>query len=214
MQFGTGPLARLIRRWRLDHNPLRRACDRTETVLLGALLAAFLAIAPFAANAAGSWAYATSAREAQTQRATIRQVPATLMEGPGQEISYPGGGYEPADVDARWRAPDGQVRTGVLVSPLGATAGSTVPVWVDRAGHLANPPLARTQLVYRAQLAEGTAVGAIIIALIVACWLAHRVLHYRRMAAWDSDWLATAPQWHPRMLGAARMVAPLSPVTH
>jgi hypothetical protein len=46
MRFGTCRLARLIRGRRLDRNPLRRGSDRAETVALGALLAAFLTIAP------------------------------------------------------------------------------------------------------------------------------------------------------------------------
>lgn len=197
MRFGTGRLARVIRRWRLDHNPLRRGSDRAETVLLGALIAGFLGIVPFAAHAAGNWAYAASAREARAQRAVLRQVPATLLQTPAHVTSYPGGGYAPVGVDASWRAPDGQVRTGVLVPPPRAAAGSTVPVWVGLAGRLAAPPLRRAQAVTRAHLAEGAAIGALAVALIVACWLARRVLDYCRMAAWDADWLATAPQWRP-----------------
>ena len=54
MRFRTSWLARLLRGRRLDRNPLRRGSDRVETVVLGALLAAFLAAAPFAAHAAGA----------------------------------------------------------------------------------------------------------------------------------------------------------------
>ena len=75
----TSWLARLLRGRRLDRNPLRRGSDRAETVVLGALLAAFLAAAPFAAHAAGSWAHASAVREAQAQRASLRQVTATLL---------------------------------------------------------------------------------------------------------------------------------------
>ena len=39
-------LARLMRGWRLDRNPLRRRSDRAETAVLGVLLAAFLAGRP------------------------------------------------------------------------------------------------------------------------------------------------------------------------
>jgi hypothetical protein len=85
-----------------------------------------------------------------------------------------------------------------LYLPSGATAGSTVPVWVDRVGRLADPPLGRAQLLTRAHLAEEVAVGAFAIVLITACWLARRALDRRRMAAWDADWLATAPRWYPR----------------
>lgn len=74
MRSRTNWLARLVRGRRLDRNPLRRGSDRAETVVFCALLAGFLAAAPFAMHTAGSWTYATSAREAQAQRATLRQV--------------------------------------------------------------------------------------------------------------------------------------------
>jgi hypothetical protein len=121
-RFRTSRLGRLVRGRRLDRNPLRRACDRAETVVLGALIAGFLAAAPFAAHAAGNWAYAASAREALT----------------------------------------------------------------------------RSQLSARAELAAELIIGALAIVLAGAGWLTRRVLDRRRMAAWDADWLATAPRWSPR----------------
>ncbi len=201
MRFRTGWLARLLRGRRLDRNPLRRGSDRAETLMLGALLAAFLAIAPFAAHAAGSWAYATYAREAQAQRAALRQVPATLLQASPKITAYPGAGVILLATDARWRAPDGQLRTGLLFAPSGAVSGSTVPVWVDRSGRLANPPLGRTQLATRAQRARELAVGVLAITLAVIAWLARRSLDRWRMAAWDADWLATGSRWTPRRLG-------------
>ncbi|HTQ90105.1 MAG TPA: hypothetical protein VMK84_11485 [Streptosporangiaceae bacterium] len=201
MRIRTGALARLLRGRRLDRNPLRRRSDRAETVMLGALLAAFLAAAPFAAHAGGSWAYATYAREAQAQRAMLRQVPATLLQAPPDVTAYPGAGVISRAFDARWRAPDGRLRTGELFVPPGAAAGSTVPVWVDRSGRLAGPPLGHAQLATRAQLARELAAGTLAIVLITIGWLARRSLDRRRMAAWDADWLANGPRWSPRCLG-------------
>lgn len=195
MRFGTGPLVRLIRERRLDRNPLRRGSDRAETVVLGALFAAFLAVAPFAACAAGSWAYAASARQAQAQRTTLRQVPAALVLTPFHVAPYLATGYDSLSVDARWRAPDGRVRTGIVSRRYGATEGSTIPVWVDQAGRLSEPPLQRAQLVNRARSIEGATVGALCIAMIAARRLTRRVLYRHRMAAWDADWLATGPRW-------------------
>ena len=191
-------LARLARGWRLDRNPLRRACDRAETVALGALLVVFLAAVPFAAQGAGSWAYAVSAREAQAQRATLHQVPATLTQASSQPAFYLGAGPVPFGVGARWRAPDGRVQTGELFVQAGAAAGTTVPVWVDRAGRLAGPPFGRAQLAARAQLAQELTALALGIALAAAMWLTRRGLDRRRMAAWDADWLATGPRWSSR----------------
>jgi hypothetical protein len=195
MRSRTGRLARLARGRRLDRNPLRRGSDRVETVVSGALLAGFLAAALFAAHAAGSWAYATSAREAQAQQATIRQVPAILMQAPSPTAAFPGAGVVSLSAGARWRAPDGRERTGELVVPSGAGAGGAVPVWVDQAGQLADPPLSRVQLTARAQLARELAAGALGIALAAANWLTRWLLNRRRMAAWDADWLATGPRW-------------------
>ena len=79
MRFRTSWLARLLRGRRLDRNPLRRASDRAETIVIGALLAAFLAAAPFAAHAAGAWGHDSAARQAQAQRASLVQVTATLL---------------------------------------------------------------------------------------------------------------------------------------
>ncbi len=198
MLFRTNWLARLVRGRRLDRNPLRRGSDRAETIVLGALLAGFLAAAPFAVHTAGSWTYATSAREAQAQRATLRQVPATLMQTSPHTAADPGAGGAFLSVGARWRAPDGQERTGELVVAYGTDTGSTVPVWVDQAGRLADPPLSRVQLVTRAQLARELAVGALAIALVGATWLTRRILDRHRMAAWDADWRATGSRWSPR----------------
>jgi hypothetical protein len=198
MRFRTSWLARLLRGRRLDRNPLRRGSDRAETVMLGALLTAFLAVAPFAAYTAGSCAYATYGREAQAQRAVLHQVPATLLHTPSRVISYPGARVIPLGVDARWRTPDGQLRTGTVFAPPGATAGSTILVWVNHGGQLADPPLGHAQLATRAQLARELAVGVLAITLAVIGWLARRALDRRRMAAWDADWLATGPRWTPR----------------
>ena len=195
---GTYWLGRVLRGRRLDRNPLRRGSDRVETAVLGVLLAAFLAGAPFATHAAGSWAYTLSAREAQVQRAGLHHVPATLLETAPAWNAYANSGGAAPDVDARWRAPGGQVRTGKVFVPPGTAAGSTVLVWTNQAGQLADPPLGPTQLASRALLAEAAAAGSLATVLIVAGWLARRSLDRRRLAAWDADWLATGPRWSPR----------------
>ena len=194
-RLGTSWLARLLRGRRLDRNPLRRGSDRAETVVLGALLAAFLAAAPFAAHAAGSWAHASAVRDAQARRASLHQVTATLL-GAAPVLS----GYGLASdfaVEARWRAPDGRVRTGELLVTATAAAGHSTRIWVDRAGRLTGP-LSRDQVTGRVQLAVGVAVGGLAVLLIVAAWLARRGIDRRRMAAWDADWLANGPRWSPR----------------
>jgi hypothetical protein len=195
-RLGTGGLARLLRGRRLDRNPLRRGSDRAETVVLGALLAAFLAAAPFAAHAAGSWAHTSVVRDAQAQRASLVQVTATLLRASPVLTGY--GSASGFPVEARWRAPDGQVRTGELFVTADKAAGHSTRIWVDRTGRLTGPPLSRDQVTGRAQLAVGVAVGGLAVLLIIAAWLVRRGIDRRRMAAWDADWLANGPRWSPR----------------
>ena len=190
-------VARVLRGRRLDRNPLRRGLDRIETAVLGVLLAAFLAGAPFAVHAGASWGYALAAREAQAQRASLHQVPATLLAAAPTWDGYANGVMSPY-VPARWRAPDGRLRTGEVLPPFGSAAGSTVLVWTDRAGQLTNSPLGPADLASRAQLGASIAVGSLAAALFAAGWLARRSLDRRRLAAWDAEWLANEPRWSRR----------------
>ena len=187
---GSTWLGRLAHGLWLDRNPLRRRSDRTETAMLGVLLAVFLAGAPFAAHAAGSWTYATSIREAQAQQATLRQVPATLLQAAPSNISN--------EANARWKAPDGQVRTGQIFAPSGAPAGSTVMVWVNQAGQLTDSPLQRSQVTGRADMARALVVAALAAVLGIVGLVGRWALDRRRLTAWDAEWLATEPRWSSR----------------
>jgi hypothetical protein len=184
---------RLLRGLRLDRNPLRRGSDRAETAVLGVLLAAFLASAPFAAHAAGNWTYARSAREAQAQQAALHQVRATLLQAATPWAISEGG----AEAKARWKAPDGQVRTGRVFVASIAPAGSTVTVWVNQSGQLTDSPLQHNQVRGRAVIAQVLAVAALVAALILVGWAARWTLDRRRLAAWDAEWLTRGPRWTP-----------------
>jgi hypothetical protein len=187
-------LGRLVRGLRLDRNPLRRGSDRAETAMLGILLAAFLAGAPFTAHAAGSWTYAASFREAQAQQAALHQVRATLLQAAAAWTISAGG----AEAQARWQAPDGQLRTGQVFVPSGAPAGSTVMVWTNQAGQLTDSPLQHSQVTGRAVIARVLAVGALAVTLMIVGLAGRWALDRRRLTAWDAEWLATEPRWSPR----------------
>ena len=186
-------LGRVLRGLRPDRNPLRRGSDRAETALLGVLLAAFLAGAPFAAHAAGSWTYATSVREAQAQQAATHQVRATLLQAAAPWSVSEGG----AEAQARWKAPDGQVRTGQVLVLSGAAVGSTVTIWVNQAGRLTDSPLEPSQVVGRTNMARGLAVVALAGTLIAIGLAGHWALYRRRLARWDAEWMATGSRWSP-----------------
>jgi len=191
---GSTWLGRLARGWRPDRNPLRRGSDRAETAILGVLLTGFLVGAPLAAHAAGSWAYAGSAREAQAQQAALHQVRATLLQAAAPMAS---GGYG-FDANARWNAPDGHVCTGQVFVPGVAAAGSTVMVWTNQAGQLTDPPLQHGQVAGRVVSAQVLAVAGLAVTLLIVGWAARWVLDRRRMAAWGAEWLVGGPRWSPR----------------
>jgi len=74
-----------------DRNPLWRAMDRVEAMIVGGLVAAFLAGAPLAAVAAGHAAYGIASRTAHAQQATWRQVPAwPSAAAPGHAVDGTG----------------------------------------------------------------------------------------------------------------------------
>lgn len=187
-------LGRLLRGRRFDRNALRRGSDRAETVMLGVLLTGFLAGAPFAAQAVGSCTYAAAIHEAQAQQASRHQVPATLLQAAQLSNMTTYG----SAVQARWRAPDGQVRTGQVFVPDGAAAGSTVMIWTDQAGQLTDSPLLHSQVTGRMYLSETLAVAALAAALITVGAVARWALDRRRLAAWDAEWLSAGPRWSPR----------------
>ena len=195
-RLGTCWLTLMLRGRRLDRNPLRRGTDRAETIVLGALLAAFLATAPFAAHAAGTWGYNSAARQAQAQRATLVLATATLLRASPVLSGY--GSTSGFAAEARWRAPDGPVRTGELFLTADMAASPSTRIWVDRTGRLTGPPLSGDQMTGRAQLAAGVAIGGLAAVLATAGWVVRRFLDRRRLSGWDAEWLANGPRWSPR----------------
>ena len=166
--------------------------DRAEAIIMGGLVAVFLAGAPLAAVAAGHVAYSAGSRTARAQQATWRQVP-TVPAG-----TAPAAGFRQyqVTVPASWTAPDGTRHAGTVLAPPGTRAGRTVMVWVDAAGRLTgHPPLQLAQV--RGQAALAVMLTPLAVGFIVLCagLLAHAELARRRRAAWDADWQVTEPHW-------------------
>ncbi len=191
-------LGRLVRGRRPDRNPLRRASDRVETAVLAVIVIAFLAAAPFVAQAVGGWAQ-TRAHDAQrTEQASRHQVPALVLR---VTSGVQGGGAYAAlesQAQARWTAPDGKVITGEIPIALGTAVGTTVRLWTTSDGQLAEPPLQDSQVAGDAALAGTVSVIALATLLAITGMLARRSLDKRRMAAWDAEWRATGPRWTTR----------------
>jgi hypothetical protein len=193
---GATRAGRLVRGRRLDRNPLRRACDRAETIAAVLLIAVFLAGAPLAAWATGAWAHGRAQRAELAQAASRHQVPAAVLAVPAVPTA---GTWNVATVArARWTAPDGRVVTSELTVPDGTTAGASLGVWTTRAGRLTPHPLSRSQVAVLTVAGGLAGAAAIALALALAGVLFRRSLDRRRMAAWDADWQATGPRWTTR----------------
>jgi len=193
---GTTRTGRLVRGRRLDRNPLRRACDRAETLVLLLLAAVFLAGAPLAALAAGGWAHAAAQRAELAQAASRRQVTAVILAAPGKSTV---GAWDLASMtQARWTSPAGALVTGQLPVTSGTAASTTVPIWVTGDGQLASHPVSAGQVASAALLGEAAGVAALTLVLGLGAGLARWSLNRRRMADWDNDWRATGPRWTTR----------------
>jgi hypothetical protein len=194
MAMPTMTWTRLTRRLGRDRNPLRRRSDLIEGWLLPAAIAAFLAAGPFVAGAAGLWVRADNmaARGAQL---SWHRVSATLLQAaPGPEMSDNGANTWVVWTPARWNA-DGRPRVASVPVPAGTWAGSTVPVWLDRAGNVRLPPLTAAQASNRVLVAALTALAGLAVLLAGMALLARWVLDRRRLAAWEAAWLSVGPSW-------------------
>jgi hypothetical protein len=83
-------------------------------------------------------------------RPPCTKVQATLLQA---ALPWGIGGSE---ATARWKAPDGPVRTGEVFVLSGAPPGNTVMVWTNQAGLLTDPPLHQSQVTAGLTWPEGS----------------------------------------------------------
>jgi hypothetical protein len=188
-------LSRQVRGLRPDRNPLRRRIDRAETYLLGGLFVASAVAVPFAAHAASHAAYESALQMQREQIATRHQVEATLTavavdDAPGYTMNA----LVPAS--ATWTSVTGVHGSGLVFAPSGSAKGTKVKVWTNRAGQLTSPPIATEQVISQRDAATIGAVAGVAVMAVGAGGVLHFVFFRRRLAAWDADWLVTAPAWN------------------
>jgi hypothetical protein len=141
--------------------------------VFGALMAAFMGASPFVAYAAGRWADATLSRAAQAEQAALRRAPATLLEAAHERRH---GVRRVPDTLAEWRGPDGLLRTGLVIAPAGAKAGSRVKVWMNQAGDAVAAPMQQAEIANRVELAQGLAAASFAVGLGMTGWLTRQRL--------------------------------------
>jgi hypothetical protein len=184
---------RMTRRLGFDHNPLRRGSDVIEAWLLPVAVAAFLILGPLAVGVTGLRIHADNVA-AQRAEHSWHRVPAVLLEAaPGPLMSDNGANSWLVWTPARWTS-GGRAQVGNVPAPAGTGAGTTVPVWLDRAGNVQVPLTAlgaRDRIVI-----AGAFLLAVLAALLAGLTLlARRILDHRRLADWEAAWLSVGPQW-------------------
>ena len=191
------PPARAVRLARLAIGPstLRRPSDQVEGFLVLLLAAAFLAAVALAPS--------FGERLYQFQRAdAVRLHPATavlMQAGPSDNYMTSVG-----EATARWRAPDGQQRKGVLSTLTapgisGAAAGTRVPVWLTSSGQPQAPPVSAVDATFGAVVLTIAAVLGTAIVLLTCYALGRLAIDRRRLAKWTSEWSLTGPRWTTRL---------------
>jgi len=185
---------KLKRRLACDGNSLRRRSDLIEAWLLPGVIAAFVTLSPLVAAATSAWAGAGNAAARHAEQSWHR-VPALLLQAaPGPEMSDHGANTWLAWTRARW-VTDGRPRQGLVPAPAKTRAGSTVPVWLDRAGNPQMPPPTAAQAGDRVVVATSIALAGLAALLACAALLTRLVLDRRRLASWDTAWLSAGPNW-------------------
>lgn len=174
-----------------DGNPLRRRIDRVEAVMVTGLIVVFLAAAPVLALVTGHWDWAAGA--GHRPAAAWRQVPATVQRGASAPRDGSSGSAGQVWVLARWMAPGGQQRSGLVAVSPAVAAGGSMRVWVNGAGSLTGPPLRPGWIVIARVLAPY--VLAFMLLLVLAGHAGQRLLGRRRLADWGRAWEAVGPQW-------------------
>jgi len=188
---------RPMRQWArllVGRNELRRGCDRVEAAVVLVLLIGFLAAIVGAFFLGDHIYHHERAEAAQLHRGTA----VMTQHGP-----YSTGLNGTGDATARWHAPDGRTRSGVLTTLntpgiWGAAAGQRVQVWLTQAGQPVSPPPSAVEVMFSAIVIGISAACGAGTVLIGGYGLSRLLLDRRRLADWEAEWELTGPQWTPR----------------
>jgi hypothetical protein len=193
-------LARCARWLGLDRNPLRRRTDRIEAAMRLTTMILLLVAVPLVCIAVGHLSARVAQRQAHADAATDRQVTAVLLEGvPPGNTADPYSSVHMSMVLARWQSPGQPPRSGQVLAPVGASAGSTMTIWVDAAGAVTSPPDTGVVDAAVCVAVVNTCLAAGLI-LLVSNGLARHALERRRLSEWDAEWRATGPLWTGRRI--------------
>jgi len=175
-------------------NSLRRHVDKLESAIVASLVISFLVAAPLLAIFAGRAVGVAGAREEQAQRAW-RPVTAVLQESAAEGQIGLDGELDTSWVTAKWTAPDGAQRSGLVAVALDAQAGQHLQLWATPAGQLTHPRLTTAQVRERQVTAVAAVAFGLAVLLSIAASFVRVVANRRRLAAWGKAWDAIGPRW-------------------
>ncbi|MEV5713505.1 hypothetical protein AB0L41_06395 [Amycolatopsis mediterranei] len=192
MRGPSGRIARFRRRLLPGRNPLARAGDRVEALLLLLAVAGALLAIPFAA-AFGSETYGVQTARAAEERTTRHPATAvSLAAASSPSYSTDGAGAPAAQttVPAAWFDARGTRHTGDVLADPGSPAGTRVAVWLDQRGELTGEPLSASTSAADGVFAAILLWAAITGALAGLYGATRFVLARFHAAAWDRAWSA------------------------
>jgi hypothetical protein len=188
-----------IRRFTLGSGPLKRNSDRLQ-FLARVLVLCSLVMAVPATLAVATVTHSRARAEATTEAEERQQVRATLQEDAAPEHDGSGNALGTAGATVVWTAPSGSERKGRVDVPVGAKAGTSVPIWVDRKGDQVRQPLNDGDVVTRT-VAQALFTYVWIVALVCAGYFGfRRALDRSRLRRWATDWAAVEPLWRREVL--------------
>lgn len=165
----------------LGFNPLVRAVDRIEAlVVLGILVTALFAIP--AAMSAGALVRDTGMRTAEEQSHSRHSVQAVVVKG----IGLPTDLDTPAYVQAQWTE-DEQSRTESVVGPATIKAGDRMTIWLDTSGKVVAAPMTTSDAELNGIAVAVTLWISIVMAGVVTAYLVRRGLDRSRYRSWERE---------------------------
>jgi hypothetical protein len=185
---------KLKRRMACDGNPLRRRSDVIAAWLTPVAVLIFIALIPVTATVTSSLSHAQNAAVARAMP-TWHVVEGRLLRStPGPAQTDNGGNLWNEVALAQWTF-QGHTHSGSVPALAGSQAGDRQKIYLNDAGQVQTPPLAPGQLADRTDTITFIVLSALAMVLLLLKAIARKILDSRRIAAWESDWLAVGPRW-------------------
>jgi hypothetical protein len=180
-----------------DGNPLRRPMDKFEVAARIVLVIAFLVLAALLTPLTGRLASSSGMAQVR-QDASWRQIRAVVRHRAPQQF-YGYGSLSAYWVPARWTAPSGARRSGLVPVKAGTPQGAKVDIWVTAAGRFTGrSPMTPGIVGFRRGLTEYATLAALAVLLLGLIGLLRLVMNRRRMAYWEMEWACFGPRWSTR----------------